>query len=131
MKDDDPARASQPEHTPLIAIVGPCASGKTTLASALRDQGYNARAIAQEHSNIRDLWQKFSHADVLVYLDVSLEGTRERRPAGRFDQERLAIQTKRLGHARQHSDLYIHTDHLRREDVLDYVLAYLGDQQAS
>jgi len=33
-----------------IAVVGPCGAGKSILADALRENGYDARQIAQEHS---------------------------------------------------------------------------------
>ena len=37
-----------------IAIVGICASGKTTLVRGLREAGYDAYNVAQEHSCIHD-----------------------------------------------------------------------------
>jgi predicted ATPase len=61
-----------------IVVVGPCASGKTTLVRALRELGYDAFAVAQEHSIIRDLWRK-RNPDVVIALDLDLSVVRERR----------------------------------------------------
>ena len=41
-----------------IAVVGVCASGKTTLVQGLREEGYDAYNVAQEHSGIHDFWNK-------------------------------------------------------------------------
>ena len=69
---------SAPGVGPKIAVVGPCASGKSTLVTRLRENGYDAHAIAQEHSAVRDLW-KSKKPDLLIALDVSLEVVRQRR----------------------------------------------------
>ena len=53
-----------------IAIVGICASGKTTLVRGLREAGYDAYNVAQEHSCIHDFWNKH-HPDVLVMIDAT------------------------------------------------------------
>ena len=37
-----------------IAIVGVCASGKTTLVAGLREAGYDAYNVAQEHSCVHE-----------------------------------------------------------------------------
>jgi len=50
-------REDQEEH-PLIAVVGPCASGKTRLVQALRERGYNAREVAQNYSHVPTMWQR-------------------------------------------------------------------------
>jgi len=39
-----------------IMIVGPCAAGKTTLEANLTKLGYDARAVAQEHSEVQTMW---------------------------------------------------------------------------
>ena len=66
------------QRSPKIAVVGPCASGKSTLVARLLENGYDAHAIAQEHSAVRDLW-KSRKPDLLIALDVSLEVVRQRR----------------------------------------------------
>jgi len=107
-----------------IAVVGPCASGKTALAERLKNLGYEARECTQEHSYVPTMWQKISRPDVLIYLDASLPVVAERRPAD-WSEEYLAEQNRRLSHARQHCDLYIQTDELSEEEVLERALDFL------
>jgi hypothetical protein len=59
------------EERPLIAAVGPCTSGKSTLVRALRERGYNAREVVQEHSYVPAMWQVFAQPDILIYLYIS------------------------------------------------------------
>jgi thymidylate kinase len=120
----DLAERTEREKRPLIAIVGPCASGKSTLVRALRERGYNAREVVQEHSYVPTMWQRITQPDLLVYLDVSWETARQRRPtdAGPGWWDELA---RRLRHARQHADIYILTDELSPQEVLDRTLALL------
>lgn len=108
-----------------IAVVGPCASGKTALAERLQDLGYEARECVQEHSYVPTMWQKISQPDVLVYLDASLATIAERRSVD-WSEEYLAKLNRRLSHARQHCDLYIQTDELSEEEVLERALDFLG-----
>ena len=114
------------EKPRLIAVVGPCAAGKTTLVQALRVQGYNAREVAQDHSYVPTMWQRITQPDLLIYLDVFWVVARQRRPtdagANWWDE-----QAHRLRHARQHADLYIVTDELTPQDVLDTTLAFLSN----
>ncbi|MCP4536157.1 MAG: hypothetical protein GY832_03335 [Chloroflexi bacterium] len=109
---------------PLIAVVGPCTSGKSTLVQALRTRGYNAREVVQEHSYVPAMWQHITQPDLLIYLDVSWEIAQQRRPTdtGTNWWDELA---KRLRHARQHTDLYINTDALGPQQVLDKALVLL------
>jgi len=114
------------EERPLIAVVGPCASGKSRLVQGLRAQGYNAREVAQEHSYVPAMWQRITRPDLLIYLDVSWEVACQRRPtdAGPGWWAELAY---RLRHAREHADLYIHTDGWTLEEVLEQALAFLSN----
>lgn len=107
-----------------IGIVGPCAAGKTTLIAGLKQAGFDARHIAQEHSYVPNMWQRITNPDVLIYLDVSYPLTITRRKMD-WTVEEYNVQLERLGHARQHADLYIHTDALQPEEVLEQVLAFL------
>lgn len=108
-----------------IAVVGPCTSGKSTLVHALRDLGYTARMPAQEHSYVPDMWRRLTNPDLLIYLDVSWETARRRRDI-HWGPERLDEEAERLAHARAHADLYLPTDALAAEDVLQRVLAFIG-----
>jgi deoxyadenosine/deoxycytidine kinase len=115
-------RRTAPDSRPLIAIVGPCASGKSLLVQALRERGYNAREVAQEHSYVPDMWQQITQPDTLIYLDVSWEIARQRRPTDAGEHWWIE-QAHRLRHARQYADLYIRTDDLTPQEILDEVLA--------
>jgi GTPase SAR1 family protein len=88
-----------------VAVVGHCASGKTTLVGALRRAGYDAHAVAQEHSGIAWLW-KHSEPDVLIYIHVPLETVRARRGA-EWPQAVYDAQEARLVDARAHADLIL------------------------
>lgn len=109
----------------VVAVVGPCTSGKSTLVEALREAGYTARHIAQEHSYVPDMWQRFRQSDVLIYLDVQIEAARQRRQIS-WGEERLDTQRSRLAHARQHADLYVDTTSMTAREVLLTVLSLLG-----
>jgi RNase adaptor protein for sRNA GlmZ degradation len=110
----------------MVVVVGVCSSGKSTLVSKLKEIGYNARAVAQEHSYVPHLWQ-LSRPDVLVYLDASLHSIRERRRV-RWRQQVLDEEHRRLAHAREHCDLYIPTDGLLPEDVAARVVNFLHNR---
>ena len=108
-----------------VVVVGPCASGKTTLVDNLRPRGYEIRSCVQEHSFTPDLWKRFSKADVLVFLDAELPTIAARQRRSDWTQDRLDKQRHRLAHARAHCDFYLATDHLAREEVADQVEAFL------
>lgn len=107
-----------------IAIVGPCAAGKSTLIRELLQCGYQAKHVAQEHSYAPDMWQKITKPDVLIYLDVSYSVSMLRRPLN-WNASEFNAQHERLCHARQHADFYLHTDELTAEQVFSAVLDYL------
>lgn len=116
--------------SPLIAVVGPCAAGKTTLARGLQQHGYRARRVLQEHSYVPTMWQRVTRPDLLIYLDASLETIRRRRHDPEFPASLLAVELERLRHARSHCDLYIPTDDLTPEGVLAQALAFLREKTA-
>lgn len=107
-----------------IVVVGVCSSGKSTLVRALRERGYNARAVSQEHSYVPRLWQR-SNPDVLICLDASTHTIRGRGRT-RWRQSLLDEQHSRLSHAREHCHLYIYTDGLSPEDVVSRVITFLS-----
>ena len=100
-----------------IVVVGPCASGKSTLVGSMRLRGHTVRNCAQEHSHVPQLWLKYCRADVLIYLDAGLETIGRRQGRSDWTQDRLKEQHRRLANARQHCDFYLHTDDLSREEV--------------
>jgi deoxyadenosine/deoxycytidine kinase len=114
----------------LIGVVGPCAAGKTTLINGLKRHDIEARHIAQEHSYVADMWQRLTHPDILVYLDVSYPVTLERRKMD-WNEREYREQIDRLEHARRNANLYIHTDPLTPEQVLEQVLTFVGQLNQS
>ena len=109
---------------PLVGIVGPCGAGKSTLANGLRDRGYNARSIAQEHSFVPDMWQRLTAPDILVFLQASCRvGARRRNMS--WTEKEWQEQQHRLRHARQHAQIFVETDTLDIPGVLQEVLQLL------
>lgn len=113
-----------------IGIVGPCSSGKSTLARALRVLGYRVKEIMQEHCAAPQMWRRLSDPDVLIYLDVSLEVAARREGLEQPSSWWLEEREFRLAHARAYCDLYVDTSLLTPEDVLAQVVGYLQDGAA-
>lgn len=114
----------EPDPPLRVAVVGPCASGKSTLVRALAAAGYEARQPAQEHSYVADMWQRLTDPDVLIYLDVSYDSLIVRRPT--FGQRAYLEQEKlRLANALAHADLVVDTSELTAAEVRECVLSYL------
>jgi deoxyadenosine/deoxycytidine kinase len=112
---------------PVVAIVGVCASGKTTLAAGLTQHGIRAYSVPQEHSFVRRLWEKqHPDANVLVMLDARWETTKQRRPTISYGPDRLEEQRQRLALARESCDLYLPTDDLSIDEVRQRVLDFLA-----
>lgn len=107
-----------------LGVVGPCASGKSTLIASLNKCGYNVRHIAQEHSYVPTMWRRITNPDVLIFLDVSFELSKQRRNLNWTEAE-YAEQHHRLRDARQHADLYVDTNNLTPEQVIKRVLDFL------
>ena len=108
----------------LIGIVGPCASGKSTLIDGLNRLGYHTRHIAQEHSYVPNMWKRITNPDFLVYLHASYETCTQRRKLNWTNEDYLE-QLRRLLHARDHADLMIETDFLTPAEVLSKLIEYL------
>jgi hypothetical protein len=116
------------EHSPRVVVVGPCASGKTTLVGNLRPLGYNIKSCVQEHSLTPQLWKRFSKAELLVFLDAELSTISRRQNRSDWTQRRLDDQRQRLADARANCDLYVRTDGLTREQVADAVETFLRER---
>lgn len=115
----------------IIAVVGPCASGKSTLVRGLHERGYtSARLVAQEHSGVRNLWAWRDRPDVLIYLDAGVETINFRQHRTDWTQDALDEQHDRLRAARQACHLYLPTDDLTIHQVLaraiDFIESWRG-----
>ncbi len=107
-----------------VVVVGPCGAGKSTLVEALTAQGYTARAVAQEHSAIPDLWRHGGRPAALIMLGAR-RSTIARRRGGDFPAWLLRQQWERLASARAHADLLLPTDEATPEEVAGKVVEYL------
>lgn len=110
---------------PLIGVVGPCKSGKSTLVRGLQQAGFNAHQIAQEHSFAPSMWQQIDPPDVLIYLHCEYETTVAR--GLKWLPQEYEEQQPRLAHARKNADLEIDTDEMKPEEVLEKVALFLKD----
>jgi hypothetical protein len=108
---------------PIVAVVGVCASGKTTLVKSLQAFGVQAYNVAQEHSCVKQFWRR-KCPDILVLLDVTLPFIRRRRIVP-WGEERLVAQRERLADAKKNADLCILTDFLSAEEVVQVVCDYI------
>src|SRR5215210_658909 len=106
-----------------IVVVGPCAAGKSTLVTALRELGYDAHVSGQEHSEIAMLWQH-SQPDVLIALEADIRAVRDRR-RGSWPEWLHDLQVRRLAAASRAADLAIDTTTLSTQAVVARVAAYL------
>lgn len=107
----------------LIAIVGPCKSGKSTLVNGLTEKGYRARQVAQEHSFAPSMWQRVTNPDLLIYLHSEYETTVS-RGLNWLERDHTEQQT-RLKHARENADIEIATDELEASEVLGQIVNFL------
>jgi cytidylate kinase len=121
---------SNEQKTAVIGLVGPCGSGKSTLQAGLAQNGILARHIAQEHSYVKDMWQRITHPDILIYLHASYNMSTRRRRLN-WTEDEYKEQLRRLEHARQHATLYIDTDNRTPDEILTLVLDFLKKAESA
>lgn len=110
-----------PSKRPLIGVVGPCGSGKSTLIAGLEKRGYACRHIAQEHSYVPTMWQVIAKPNLLIYLHASYLVSTARRRLD-WQPKDYEEQLRRLSHARAHAHILIDTDDLTPDQVLQTAL---------
>jgi dienelactone hydrolase len=128
---NDPSRFSPSDRfvdSRRIVVVGPCASGKSTLVAALRARGYDARVSGQEHSAVAALWRT-AQPDVLIALDADIAAVRARR-AESWPEWLHDLQLTRLRQAIEAADVRIDTSSLAADRVTDLVLDFLEHHPA-
>lgn len=114
----------QPPDSRRIVVIGPCASGKTSLTTRLQQLGYDAMACGQEHSEITELW-KHQQPDVLIGLRIELDTLRQRRSEA-WSEDIYARQMTRLESGYQNAHLLIDCDAVDQQAVVDLVVGWLG-----
>lgn len=109
-----------------IAVVGPCSSGKSTIVGRLREHGFDAYAVSQEHSIITRLWDH-QHPDALVYLHVDYRTIQQRRGAT-WPRWIYDAQLERLRDAREHASIVLDTGRLRPDETVQQIIDAVGQQ---
>ena len=109
-----------------VAVVGSCASGKTSVVARLREHGLDAWAVAQEHSAIQELWRHLG-PDRLVFLDTTIQTVRARRQDDNWPEWIFDLQQERLADARANADVIVPTDDLTLDQVVVTILQALAD----
>ena len=108
-----------------VAIVGTCASGKSSVVAALRERGIDAWAVAQEHSGVPELWRHLG-PDRLVLLDATLATVRGRRADPAWPEWIFRVQQDRLANARANADVVIGTDGVPLDEIVRSIIDALG-----
>jgi GTPase SAR1 family protein len=111
------SRATTDHPTRLrVVVVGPCASGKSTLVERLTAAGFDAYVCSQEHSEIATLWQHLG-PDAVIALDVDLATIRARRGAD-WPDTIYQEQRRRLAAAWRAANIIIDTSITSAEETL-------------
>lgn len=110
--------------SPLV-LIGVCASGKSTLAQELEVLGVKARAVAQEHSQVHDLYRRSGHWVVVL---VANWDTVHRRRQLSWDLDFYRAEWERISDARKAAALIVHTDWLSPVDVAARVTTWFDRQ---
>ena len=111
----------------LIVVVGPCASGKTTLVRGLQSRGYRAMVSGQEHSEIPTLWRRTA-PDITIGLNVDLATIRRRRRSAGWSESIYRRQQERLRNAFAGAAIVLDTAVMGPEQTLQAALDLLRGQ---
>lgn len=126
MRRHDDEQHDLPWSADEVVIAGPCGSGKSTLVNTLTTAGFSARAVAQEHSVIHELWQHGGKPLALIVLEASPPVITQRRGTD-FPAWLHHEQMERLASAREHADLIVDTDRRSAQEVGTIVVDFLHD----
>jgi len=107
-----------------VVVVGPCASGKTTLVEGLKRLGYDAAVRGQEHSEIPTLWRR-GEPDVVIALSVDLATIRDRRGAD-WPEALYRVQQRRLANAVAAAEIVLDASRLDADAILTRAAAALS-----
>ena len=112
-----------------VAVLGTCASGKSTVVGELRQRGLDAYVVSQEHSIVRDLWRR-ANPDFVVLLEADYATICQRRgndwPRWLYD-----LQRERLIEVRNHSDITVNTSTASVDQAVDAILSAIGSPDLS
>ncbi len=113
-----------------IVVIGPCASGKSTLVHSLCDAGFDATVCAQEHSEIPTLWRHYE-PDMVIALTLDLATLRNRRDED-WQDDLLATQMGRLAVGFAAASVVLDTSLLDSEQIMtqasDTIRQFLRDR---
>ncbi len=104
-----------------VAVVGTCASGKTTVVAGLRRLGVDAYVVSQEHSVVRELWRHLG-PQLLVFLEADYRTVCDRR-GGSWPRWLFDVQCERLVDARSHADLVVNTTNESADETVKSIIA--------
>jgi len=111
---------------PRIVVVGVCGSGKSILVEGLRAAGYDAHAVAQEHSIVPELFLHLN-PDLIIYLSASDETVAARKKTG-WEHGQLEAQRRRLKRARQQAHMHFQTDNVEPGELVRNVKKALANR---
>lgn len=119
--------ASMPaSRTNPLVLVGVCAAGKSTVSRILLGRGVIAKPVAQEHSAVQDLYRRTG--SWVVLLTATWQTVHRRRRLA-WDPSFYDTEWRRLGEARRHARLIVHTDWLDPDGVADIIETWLARQR--
>lgn len=110
--------------SPLV-LVGVCAAGKSTVSRLLAERGIWAKPVAQEHSQVPDLYRRTG--PVVVLLVASWETVHHRRHLT-WDPAFYRTEWERLASARRAASFIIHTDVLSADQVAERVARWFSQR---
>ncbi len=112
-----------------VAVLGTCASGKSTVVGELRRRGFDAYAVSQEHSIVRNLWDH-ANPDVVVLLETDYWTICQRRgqdwPRWLYD-----LQLERLVEVKNHADVIVSTSNASVEQTVATILSAINVKERS